>query len=185
MHGCGEYFKLLIFFLPCIPLFRITVGPWHCIHVRSLAEEHHTPSVLQEMYFHQLPRSTVYEISQRIASQWKSVGRLLGLTEDEIMSAASSGRSGIELRISQDNWADCRNVGDVGRRNGHEATLLKLKNAIQWFMLYMNTRIINYGMQWTLYAISNQYRNSGWPIRIQQSFTKPSRLARLWFQLSD
>ena len=96
------------------------------VHVQTLAEEQYTPI---EMCFHQLPRSTVDEISRRIASQWKSVGRLLGLTESDILLAALSGGSGIEgyPKIIEQTVAM---LELWGRRNGHEATFLKLKNAI-------------------------------------------------------
>ena len=76
-----------------------------------------------------LSRSTIAEISKRIASQWKFVGRFLGMTESDISLAASQGGSGIEghYKLMEQTVAM---LDQWGKINGYQATLFKLKNAI-------------------------------------------------------
>lgn len=76
-----------------------------------------------------LSRGTVNELSKRIASRRKIIGRLLGMTESRINSAVFQGGSGldgvnkvIEETIAILDW--------WGKTNGYGATLFKLENAI-------------------------------------------------------
>lgn len=84
----------------------------------------------KEEHFHQLSSNTVAEISRRIASQWKFVGRLLGMTESYISSlAVSQDGSGVEghYKLMEQTVAM---LDQWKRINGPQATLLKLKNVI-------------------------------------------------------
>ena len=96
-----------------------------------------TQKLSQNMYvhnhkdknFHQVLRGSVAELSRRVASRRKFIGRLLGMTENDIASAASRGGSesdrikkNIEETIAiLDWWATI---------NGYGATLSKLENVI-------------------------------------------------------
>ena len=99
------------------------------IRVHKLAQNVYSSKYHREEHYHQLTRSTVADITMRIASQWKFVGRLLGITESNISIAASQGGSGTEDQYTLmeqtvamlDQW---------GKNNGYQATLFKLKNAI-------------------------------------------------------
>ena len=96
------------------------------VHVQKLAQDAHS---LNQKHFHDLPRNIVSDLAIRIASQWKCVGRLLGMTETDINLAASQGSIGIndyhkivEQTITMlDLWR---------QRYGRDATLLKLRNVI-------------------------------------------------------
>ena len=96
------------------------------LHIRKLTKYVHSH---KEGLFWHLSRSTVAEIAKRIASQWKFVGRLLGMGKNDIDVAASRGGSGMDghhVLMEQavailDLWS---------RSDGYKATLLKLKNVI-------------------------------------------------------
>ena len=99
------------------------------VHVHKLVQNVYSSMSHREEHYHQLTRSTVADITMRIASQWKFVGRLLGMTDSNISLAVAQGGSGtqgqymlMEQTVAMlDQW---------GKNNGHQATLFKLKNAI-------------------------------------------------------
>ena len=135
-HTCQEEaaFQMMLTWLgrstvPCVTLQHLMDAINAAdveIHVQKLTQNVHRQ---KEKHFHQLSRATVAEISKRIASQWKFVGRLLGMTESDISLAASQGGAGVEghYKLMEQTVAM---LDFWGKNNGHEATLLKLKNAI-------------------------------------------------------
>ena len=84
-----------------------------------------------EKQIHQqsMPRSTIAEISKRIAKQWKFVGRFLGITESNISLVASQGGSGVEGHYKLVEQAVAM-LDHWGGSNGYQATLFKLENAV-------------------------------------------------------
>lgn len=98
-----------------------------CVHNLKVSQCVHSH---EEEQIHQqsLPRSTIAEISKRIASQWKFVGRFLGMTETDISLVASHG-SGVEGHYKLMEQAVAM-MDQWGKSNGHQATLFKLKIAI-------------------------------------------------------
>ena len=85
----------------------------------------------EEKQIHQqsIPRSTIAEISKRIAKQWKFIGRFLGITESNISLVASQGGSGVEGHYKLTEEAVAM-LDHWGGSSGYQATLFKLKNAI-------------------------------------------------------
>ena len=96
------------------------------VHNLKMSECMHS---CEKEHFHQLSRSTVAEISNRIASQWKFIGRFLGMSESDIGLLAASQGPGVEghYKLMEQTVA----MLDMwGRINGYQATMFKLRNVI-------------------------------------------------------
>lgn len=94
------------------------------IYVQKLAQQ---VRCLEDMQYHKLPGGVVAKISERIASQWKFVGRMLGVSETDISKAAEKGYEGFN-RITESTVAI---LNSWASRHGNSATLLKLRNVIR------------------------------------------------------
>ena len=83
-------------------------------------------SECEDIPFYELP-DRVNDIRPIIASQWKFVGRLLGLTETRIYEAAATGGADPYYQLMEQTVAMLEMWKKIC---GNEATFLRLKNAI-------------------------------------------------------